>query len=169
MEPNKNSEFHEEITLQRLEDLDGYKVAEGYDNVTGWKVVANNELPIGRVRGLIASKEVERVLYLDIEVEKSMRNNNDSHLYILIPIGLARINHDAEIINVDAIDAEAFVSYPRYDGSSIHVDYENLVHAYYAKHPNMHLEPFEGRTAKYYDHELLYNPTTVYMNRTIGF
>jgi len=174
MEHNTNrkidtSDFHEEITLERLEDIDGYKVAEGYDNVMGWKVVANGELELGKVRGLIASKELERVLYLDIEIEKSMRNDKDSHLYILVPIGLAKLNHDAEIVNLDSIDAEAFVSYPRYDGSNIHMDYEYLVHEYYSQHPDMHLEPFIGRTQKYYDHDLLYNQTTVYVNRTAGF
>ncbi|AFM05883.1 hypothetical protein Fleli_3564 [Bernardetia litoralis DSM 6794] len=162
-------DFHEEITLERLENLTDYKVADGYDNVMGWRVVANGELELGKVRALIASKELERILYLDIEVEKNMRNDPNSHLYVLIPIGLAKIDHDAEIVNVDSIDAEAFVSYPRYDGQGIHMDYEYLLYQYYAEHPDIHLEPFKGRTAKYYDHDLLYNQTTVYGNETIGF
>lgn len=174
MEQNINNsidttDFHEEITLERLEVLEDYKVAEGYDNVVGWKVRANDELEIGTVRGLIASKELERVLYLDIEIDESMCNSKDTHLYILVPIGLAKLNHDAEIVNVEAVDAEAFVSYPRYDGSDIHMDYEYLLHGYYSKHPDIHLEPYIGRTEKYYDHDLLYNPPTVYGNRTIGF
>lgn len=173
MEHNTNkkidtSDFHEEITLERLEDLSSYKVADGYDNVVGWKVVADEELELGKVRGLIASKELERVLYLDIEIKKSMCNDNDSHLYILVPIGLAELDHDAEIVNVDAIDAEAFVSYPRYDGSDIHMDYEYLLHGYYMQHPNIHLEPYIGRTKKYYDHDLLYNQTTVYGSPLMG-
>ncbi len=163
-----NSDFHQEITFERLEDLKGYRVAEGYDNVMGWKVVANGELELGKVRALIASKELERVLYLDIEIEKSIRNDNQSHLYILVPIGLAKIDHNAETLNVDSIDAEAFVTYPRYDGSNVHTDYEYLLHQYYSQHPNIHLEPFEGRTAKYYDHELLYNQATMYGSPLMG-
>jgi hypothetical protein len=163
--------FHEEFSLERLEDLSAYKVADGYDNVMGWKVVANDELELGKVRGLIASKELERVLYLDIEITESIAKdkNMESHLYVLVPIGLARLKHDEKIVGVDAIDAEAFVSYPHYDGKEVHMDYEYLLHEYYAEHPKIHLEPFEGRTAKYYDHDLLYNQTTVYGNQTIGF
>lgn len=165
---DKTTDFHEEITFERLEDLTKYKVAEGYDNVVGWKVMAGNNFQIGRVRALIASKELERVLYLDIEVSE-MISSKDEHLYILIPIGLAKLDHDAEIVSVDAIDAEAFVSYPRYEGLDVHMDYEHLIHQYYEAHPKIHLEPFEGRTAKYYDHDLLYNQATVYGNQTIGF
>ncbi len=170
---DKKTDFSEEITFERLEDLTKYKVADGYDNVVGWKVIAGKNLRIGRVKALIASKELERVLYLDIEIDESISNesdnHNNSHLYILVPIGLAKLDHNAEIVNVDAIDAEAFVSYPRYDGLDVHIDYEYLIHQYYATHPEIHLEPFEGRTAKYYDHDLLYEQTTVYGNQTIGF
>ncbi|WP_338792142.1 hypothetical protein V9L05_16400 [Bernardetia sp. Wsw4-3y2] len=166
MEYNKNTtvdttDFHEEITLERLEDLDSYKVADGYDNVQDWKVFADGRLELGKVRGLIASKELERVLYLDIEIEQSMCNEGDTHLYILVPIGLAKLNHDAKTVNVDSIDAEAFVNYPRYDGSDVHMDYEYLLHGYYTQHPDIHLEPYIGRTKKYYDHDLLYNQATM--------
>jgi len=169
----KKTDFSEEITFERLEDLTKYKVADGYDNVTRWKVIAGKNLQIGKVRALIASKELERVLYLDIEVAENMMNednhHNNSHLYILVPIGLAKLDHDAKTVNVDAIDAEAFVSYPRYDGLDVHIDYEYLIHQYYSAHPEIHLDPFEGRTAKYYDHDLLYDQATVYGNQTIGF
>ncbi|WP_375560577.1 hypothetical protein ACE193_23250 [Bernardetia sp. OM2101] len=173
MEKNKNitvdtTDFHEELTLERLENLDNYKVADGYDNVVGWKVMANNELEIGKVRGLIASKELERILYLDIEIQEIHVNDNKSHLYILIPIGLATLDHDAETVNVQSIDAEAFVTYPRYDGSDIKMDYEYLLHGYYSKHPDIHLEPYIGRTKKHYDHDLLYDQTTVYGSPLMG-
>ncbi len=166
---HKSKDFHEEITLHRLEEIGGYKVADGYDNVNDWKVMADGKLEIGKVRGLIASKELERVLYLDIEVIESMCKEGDTHLYILVPIGLAKLDHDAEIVNVDSIDAEAFVNYPRYEGKDVHMDYEHLLHGYYAKHPDIHLEAFEGRTEKYYDHELLYNqPKMTGGTRTSG-
>ena len=165
----KSEDFHKEVTLERLEDLSGYKVADGYDNVTGWKVMANGEAEIGTVKGLIASKELGRVLYLDIAVEKSLCNDGDSKLYILVPIGLAALNHDEELVNVEAIEAEAFVTYPRYEGKDVHLDYERMLFEYYGKHPDIHLDPIEDRTPKHYDHDLLYNQATVYGNRTAGF
>ena len=155
-------DFHEEITLERLDDLSNYKVADGYSNVIDWKVVADKEVQIGKVRGLIASKELERVLYLDISVEKSLCNDNDSNLYILVPIGLARLNEDSKTVHVDSIDAETFVSYPRYKGSDIEVDYEKLLYDYYSKHPDIELDPYIGREKADYSHQTLYDNKTMY-------
>ena len=163
------TDFHEEITLARLEDLDNYKVDDDYENVKGWKVQANQGFNIGTVRGLIASKELKRVLYLDVSVDRSHCNNDDSKLYILIPIGLTVFDEDSETVKIDSIDAEAFVTYPRYDGSDIKMDYEYLLNGYYAKHPNVELQPYIGRTKKYYDHEMLYDKEMMYGNETIGF
>ncbi|WP_338763719.1 hypothetical protein WAF17_20290 [Bernardetia sp. ABR2-2B] len=165
---DKTEDFHEEITLERLENLDDYKVADGYKNVVDWKVVADKELNIGKVRGLVASKELGRVLYLDILVEKSLCSDDESKLYILVPIGLAKFNTDDKTVSINSIDADTFVSYPRYDGSDIRLDYERLLYGYYSKHPNIELKPYIGRQKADYDNEMLYDKKIMHGSPLMG-
>ncbi len=57
--------------LYNLHDLSGYKVAEDYADVRDWEVIDVDKRTIGKVDGLLVSKQAERVVYLDVEVDKS--------------------------------------------------------------------------------------------------
>ena len=158
-------DFYDEITLERLEDLSGYEIADGYDNVVGWKVIADKEFRVGKVRGLIASKELGRILYLDVAVDESLRKAGGVHKHIVVPIGLVRLKEDLEIVQIDSIDADAFIDYPHYDGSDIDVDYERLIHEYYEKHSKVELQPYVGREAADYSEATKYDNKTMYGSR----
>ncbi|MDQ6890962.1 MAG: PRC-barrel domain-containing protein [Bacteroidota bacterium] len=58
--------------LYYLHELSGYKVADDYPDVRDWKVEDANGRLVGKVDGLLVNKTAERVVYLDVEVDKSI-------------------------------------------------------------------------------------------------
>jgi hypothetical protein len=58
--------------LFNLDELSGYKVAENYHDVRGWDVKDANNRTIGKVDHLLVNKIAERVVYLDVEVDESL-------------------------------------------------------------------------------------------------
>lgn len=58
--------------LFNLKDLPEYKVAEDYPDVTGWDVIDTQGQRIGDVSNLLVSKREERVVYLDVEIDRAV-------------------------------------------------------------------------------------------------
>jgi sporulation protein YlmC with PRC-barrel domain len=58
--------------LFRLHELSDYKVASHYPDVRGWKVIDADNRKIGEVDELLVNKATERVVYLDVEVDKKL-------------------------------------------------------------------------------------------------
>ena len=75
----------------------------------------SNNLLIGKVEGLVASKSAERVVYLDVEVDELIKVGNQSYNtasgdgikeyinedgenHLIIPIGMVRLNEDDEVV-----------------------------------------------------------------------
>ncbi|HEY0778990.1 MAG TPA: PRC-barrel domain-containing protein, partial [Gemmatirosa sp.] len=58
--------------LGRLNDLDEYKVADGYPDIRGWDVRTSDGSAVGKVGDLIVDTAALRVRYLDVEVDRSV-------------------------------------------------------------------------------------------------
>jgi len=132
--------------LYNLDELSDYKVAEGYPDVRGWDVKDLDNRVIGKVDNLLVNKDAERVVYLDVEVDKSIidakhdpygRPNNtaikefinrDGENHVIIPIGLVDLNQDSNYVYTDKINHRTFAETKRYrKGDPIHREYENQV------------------------------------------
>jgi uncharacterized protein (TIGR02271 family) len=108
-----------------LGQLDDFKVAEGDPDVRGWTVVASDGRTIGEVDELLIDTGAMKVRYLDVEVENGLMTEPDRH--VLVPIGYARLDQDADRVIVDNIASTDLRTMPAYDQSSLTRDYESSV------------------------------------------
>jgi hypothetical protein len=135
-----------------LHDLSDYKVADDYPDVRDWKVRDLNNRNVGNVDGLLVSKSAERVVYLDVEVDKSIIEeghetygskvsegvhefiNEDGDTHLIIPIGLVSLDEEHKIASTTEIDSDTFLKTRRYDrNQGINRDYENIILTHYSK------------------------------------
>lgn len=135
-----------ERNLFYLEELSDYKVADSDKDVRGWKVKDKDGRTVGKVDNLLINKRTERVVYLDIEVDASIldidhepyrkRNidgvheflNKDGENHLILPIGLANLNLDSEIVFTESIDHKTFAETKRIKkGQPFYRDYEETV------------------------------------------
>lgn len=138
--------------LYNLDELSDYKVSDGYPDVRGWDVKDIDNRVIGKVENLLVNKEATRVVYLDVEVDKSIVDakhdpyersinedvkeflNNDGENHIIIPVGLVDVNEHADYVYTDKIDHRTFAETKRYrQGDNINRHYENQVLESYSR------------------------------------
>lgn len=146
--------------LHYLHDLSDYKVAEDYPDVKNWEVQDADYRKVGTVDGLLVSKSAERVVYLDVEVDKSVIEegyeaygkpttegvheflNKDGDDHLIIPIGLVKLDEEHKIVHAQQINYSTFVKTSRYNkGNKIERDYELGVYKTYVpdyeeRHPD---------------------------------
>ncbi|HEX8561463.1 MAG TPA: PRC-barrel domain-containing protein [Flavobacterium sp.] len=133
-------------TLYFLDELPDYKVASHYSNVKGWKVKDADNRTIGEVDRLLVNKQTERVVYLDIEVDKSVIEqghepfeakvsggmhefiNKEGDNHLIIPIGMVELDEKHKIVRSDEINFATFAKTQRYNrGNEIVPEYETSV------------------------------------------
>ena len=119
--------------LFRLDELSDYKVASNYSDVRGWKIVDSDNRTIGKIDNLWVNKDMQRVVYLDVKVDKTLiedrhnevhdaiANDNgkefiyqDGDSHIIIPIGSVSINKDTKIVLANGIGYDTFRKTSRY-------------------------------------------------------
>ncbi len=136
--------------LYNLDELSDYKVAENYSDVRGWYVKDANKRIIGTVDHLLVNKIAERVVYLDVEMDKTLIEegyntyqksvsegvheflNKDGDNHVIIPIGMATIEKNNKVDTTNQIDSSTFAKAKRFrKGDAIDFEYElNLVRHY---------------------------------------
>lgn len=120
--------------LYRLDELSNYKIASNYSDVRGWKIVDSDNQTIGKIDNLWVNKDMQRVVYLDVKLDKKLLEDNrnevrdviandhgkefiykegDSH--IIIPIGSVNINTDTKIVMANNIGYDTFRNTSRYN------------------------------------------------------
>lgn len=132
--------------LYYINELSDYKISDGYPDIRGWDVKDIDNRVIGKVDNLLVNKEAERVVYLDVEVDKSIIDakhdpygrptqtevrefvNGEGENHIIVPIGLVDLNEDSNYVYTDIIDHRTFAETKRYrKGDNINRTYENQV------------------------------------------
>jgi hypothetical protein len=99
--------------LHYLRDLKDYKIAKDEPDVRGWKVQDSNHQTVGTVAGLLVDVSVEKVRYIDVDLDNSLipadhdpfdaKHKDGIHefqdkkgnIHMIIPIGVARIERDS--------------------------------------------------------------------------
>lgn len=136
--------------LYYLDELSDYKVASDDCDVRGWKVKDADNRTIGKVDDLLVNKKAERVVYLDVDVDKSLLEdgddaheipavdgaygfmNKDGNNHLIIPIGMVRLDEENEIVVADGIDYRTFAKIKRFSkGAVIEPNYELSVYRHY--------------------------------------
>jgi hypothetical protein len=151
---NRNGNKH----LFYLDELSDYKVSSDDPDVRGWKVKDADDRIIGKVDNLLVNKNTERVVYLDVEVDKSIIDakhepysssasegegvhefmNKDGEEHLIIPIGLVKLNEDDKFIYTDKVNHKTFAQTKRMKkGSKVNREYEKVVLASYDRDINL--------------------------------
>ncbi|SHH77472.1 PRC-barrel domain-containing protein [Flavobacterium defluvii] len=133
--------------LYRLDELSDYKVASNYSDVRGWKIVDADNRTIGTIDNLWVNKDMQRVVYLDVSLDKKLIEDNhrevhdaiaydngkefiykDGESHIIIPIGSVNINKDTKIVMANSIGYDTFRNTSRYNiQQNFDRDYERRV------------------------------------------
>lgn len=112
--------------LRRLRDLTEYEVADGNPDVRGWSVRGGDGKRFGDVSELIVEEEALKVRYLDVELDADL-NINDRERHILIPVGAAALDEEADNVFVPSLTAETVLEYPPYREIEISREYEEAM------------------------------------------
>lgn len=129
--------------LYRLHELSDYKVASHYPDIRGWNIVDADNQKIGEVDDLVVNKAEERVVYLDVEVDKKIMDNQDQPVierkhtdaenHLIIPIGAVSIDTEQKHVICNDINYGTIRRARRFKkGQDIQRDYETeLIRVYY--------------------------------------
>jgi len=117
--------------LGRLNDLDEFKVADGYPDPRGWDVKTADGQRLGKVDDLVVDTQAMRVRYLSLEVDRSVSElardaatPGDQGHHTLIPIGNVELDDAHDDVVVSGYTAQQVAGLPRYTGRDITRDYE---------------------------------------------
>ena len=117
------------LHLRRLRDLTEFEVADGNPDVRGWAVRGADGQQFGQVFELIVDADALKVRYLDVELDESL-NINERDRHILLPIGVAALDEEADNVFVPSLTARSVLEYPPYVEIQITREYEQaMLHA----------------------------------------
>jgi hypothetical protein len=154
-----DSKLQNRNNLRYLRDLKDYKIAKDEPDVRGWKVQDSNYQTVGKVAGLLVDVDREKVRYLDVNLDESLlpgdhdpfdaKHSDGIHefqdkkgdIHMIIPIGVARIEREKEVIVADGIDQSSLRNIPTYryqENVPVHSDYEQSVLANFRKQQQLH-------------------------------
>lgn len=127
MEPNSTPiPPAEGMYLRRLRDLTEFEVADSSSDVRGWSVRGADGRKFGEVAELIVEEEALKVRYLDIELDNSMQIDKRAR-HILLPVGVAALDEEADNVFVPALTLETVLEYPPYSEVQISREYEEAM------------------------------------------
>ena len=111
----------------RLQELGGsdFEIKDGQPNIKGWKVRTESGERMGEVDELIFDAQARKVRYIVLDLE-----DNDWDLdsrEVLIPIGMAEIHRDDDVIILPDISAAQLQSLPEYDSDRLSSIDENAI------------------------------------------
>ncbi|MBA2664596.1 MAG: PRC-barrel domain-containing protein [Bradymonadaceae bacterium] len=112
--------------LARLTDLDDYEVSDDDPDVRGWDVIDRQGIRLGRVDELIVDRDALKVRYLAVELDATGGSG-----FRLVPIGLAALDEDDDIVILNHMDAQSVTSCPTYDSRPISREYEQRLMSSY--------------------------------------
>lgn len=116
--------------LVRLEELKGFDVAEGDQDIRGWEVKTADGKKVGKVEELIVDPAERRVRYMEVKIDrKALGIDDDRH--ILIPVGAARLKDGGNDVLIERLPAQGLAGVPAYTRGPITRDYETSLRNYY--------------------------------------
>ena len=142
--------------LAHLSDLDDMRIVEGESDIRGWSVRGMDGEKVGKVEDLLVDTASMKVRYIEVRLEKAIakdigrtadltstpisemaadarglpqddrRSDDGAGRYVLIPIGVVRLDDDADDVLLDA-QASQMVGIPTYDRKALTREHETDV------------------------------------------
>jgi uncharacterized protein (TIGR02271 family) len=110
--------------LGRLNDLDEFKVADGYPDPRGWDVKTADGQTVGKVDDLIVDTQAMRVRYMSVKLDRSLMQAardaatpGDQSDHTLLPIGNVQLDDRHDDVLVNGYTLEQVAGLPRYSGA----------------------------------------------------
>ena len=135
-----------EKNLYYLYELPDYQVASDDCDVRGWDVKDADNRTIGKVENLLVSKKAERVVYLDVAVNKDLIEeghktyevpvsegaheflDRDGDDHLILPIGMVNLDEENETVLTNEINYQTFAKTNRFSkGTAINRAYETAL------------------------------------------
>ncbi len=120
--------------LGRLNELDDFKVADGYPDPRGWDVKTTDGQKVGTVDDLIVDTQQMRVRYMSVKIDRSLAQAardaatpGDQADHTLLPIGSVQLDDAHDDVLVSGYTLEQVAGLPRYGGRTISREYESSV------------------------------------------
>jgi len=146
---NQSSQNWSGTNLRRMSDIKSdYEVADDHEDVMDWDVVGRDGTKIGEVEDMIVDMQAMKVRYLEVELDDDLPGVQDDQR-VLIPIGVADLDHSNKNVVVSSLDASMATSFPAYKGEPITREYENSLMSSFSP-------GYQAGTAQdtsFYDHE----------------
>ena len=113
--------------LVRLQDMHGFKVADGDIDPRGWDVKAADGTRVGEVDSLIVDQSAMLVRYLDVKLDRKALSLSDER-HVLVPIGGARLDDARDDVLLGSMSATDLAALPPYThGQQLTRDHETSV------------------------------------------
>lgn len=128
-----NDRFRPDDTprVAALSDLHDFKVADGYPDPRGWRVLAENGTEVGKVHDLIVDTGSMRTRYLDVRLDHdqvaSGAQHHDDDWDVLVPVGSAQLADKDDEVMLPSLTAQQLAMIPAFDHGDISREYESSV------------------------------------------
>jgi len=111
----------------RLQELGGskYEIKSGQPDIRSWEVKTEAGERIGEVDELIFDVQEQKVRYIVLDLEDNTLDLDERD--VLIPIGMAEIHQDDDVIILPEISAAQLQSLPNYDKDQLSELDENSI------------------------------------------
>ncbi|MHB1225176.1 MAG: PRC-barrel domain-containing protein [Gemmatimonadaceae bacterium] len=112
----------EMVRLVPLSDAPEYTLNERMPDVRGWDVEAADGEVVGEVRELIVDRAAGRVRYLEVELAPTFAGREGRR--VLVPVGLASVDSDDDVVRVLTVTSGAVSGLEAYVGGRVTRAYE---------------------------------------------
>jgi sporulation protein YlmC with PRC-barrel domain len=109
----------------------GFEIVDGETDIRNWSVVASENQLVGRVSELIFDETSRRVKYLVVDINGKPLNLISRS--VIVPIGLAEIDHKENLVIIPALTVGHLASLPSYEKGKIAVDTENAIRSVFVR------------------------------------
>jgi uncharacterized protein (TIGR02271 family) len=95
---------HAAMGLASLDEMNDFKVAEGFPDPRGWDVKTSDGRTIGKVKDLLVDRQAMRVKLLEVELRDEFASGRDD-VRVHVPVASARLDDDHDDVIVDLATA----------------------------------------------------------------
>lgn len=112
---------------RRLQELDrsDFEIVEGEPDIRGWDVKSSNGKKIGEVEELILDAQKKKVRYMVVDLDDNELNLDDRK--VLIPIGLAELDKEDDVVLLRSVTPDQLRALPTYDASNLDEETERTI------------------------------------------
>jgi hypothetical protein len=117
----------EKNEYNHLEELGGsnFEIVDGQPNIKGWAVQLEEEVRIGEVDELLFDPESHNVRYLVVDLEGE--ETRLAERKVLIPIGVAQLFEDTELVLLPNISLQQLGALPGYERGAVSPGVELMI------------------------------------------